>query len=88
MIDKKRPAGAAWQPTQLGSRMAQDSLLFAPPKTSRCCAHLRDYLPTANDKFLADLSQVAGDDAEVLTAKEADLSCANCSRLLPMSKPC
>ena len=76
MLDKKRPAGAAWQSyISWAGADGAGRPLFAPPKTSRDVAGtLRDaFARLENDKeFLADLSQVAGDDAEVLTAKEAD----------------
>ena len=76
MIDKKRPVGAAWQSyVSWAGADGAGRPLFAPPKTSREVARtLRDaFARLENDtEVLADLSQVAGDDAEVLTAKEAD----------------
>lgn len=76
MIDKKRPVGAAWQSyVSWAGADGTGRPLFAPPKTSRDVTRiLRDAFARleADKEFLADLSQVAGDDAEILTAKEAD----------------
>jgi tripartite-type tricarboxylate transporter receptor subunit TctC len=76
MIDKKRPAGAAWQAyVSWAGADGAGRPFFAPPKTSREAVRiLRDaFAQLERDKeFIAELGRVAGDDAEVMTAKEAD----------------
>lgn len=76
MLDKKRPAGAAWQSyISWAGTDGAGRPLFVPPKTAREVARtLREaFTRLEGDKeFLADLGRVAGDDAEILTAQEAE----------------
>lgn len=76
VLDKKRPTGAAWQSyISWAGADGAGRPLFAPPKTSREVTRtLREaFTRLEGDKeFIAELGRVAGDDAEILTAKEAD----------------
>lgn len=76
VLDKKRPIGAAWQSyISWAGADGAGRPLFAPPKTARDLARTLSeaFARLETDKeFIAELGRVAGDDAEILTAKETD----------------
>ena len=76
VIDKKRPAGVAWQAyVSWAGADGAGRPLFAPVKTPRDIVQaLRDgFSRLESDKeFRAELTRVAGDDAELLAAKDAE----------------
>ncbi len=76
VLDKKRPAGAAWQSyVSWAGADGAGRPLFAPAKTSPDVARTLSgaFTRLEGDKeFIADLAGVAGDDAEVLSAKAAE----------------
>ncbi len=76
VIDKKRPTGVAWQAyVSWAGADGAGRPLFAPMKTPREIVQaLREgFSQLEHDKeFRAELTRVAGDDAEILAAKDAE----------------
>ena len=76
LIDKKRPTGVAWQAyVSWAGADGAGRPLFAPANTPRDVARLlrEAFSRLEGDKeFTAELTRVAGDDAELLSAKEAE----------------
>jgi len=76
LIDKKRPTGVAWQAyVSWAGADGAGRPLFAPAKTPRDVVRLlREALSRleGDKEFTPELTRVAGDDAELLPAKEAE----------------
>jgi tripartite-type tricarboxylate transporter receptor subunit TctC len=76
ILDKKRPSGVAWQAyVSWAGADGAGRPLFAPAKTPRDLVQaLRDgFARLEHDKeFRAELIRVAGEDAELLAAKDAE----------------